>query len=141
MFKRLILVCIVLALSASAQFYPSNSRIASLAETFIIDDINDVLRYAAYMKNYEDDLQVTFTSPIIGIKAVGDKLRLGAIGNRGLMLSQQFTQNFYSLPFLLMAKSTPDISIRNQYILTRFWVSMLDLTLVLMCFLSTPAHG
>jgi hypothetical protein len=119
MFKRLILVCIVLALSASAQFYPSNSRIASLAETFIIDDINDVLRYAAYMKNYEDDLQVTFTSPIIGIKAVGDKLRLGAIGNRGLMLSQQFTQNFYSIaiPFVNgEIPATPDISIRNQYI-------------------------
>lgn len=119
MFKRLILICIILAFSASAQFYPYNSRMASLAETFIIDDINDVLRYAAYMKNYENDLQVTFTSPIIGIKAIDDRLRLGVIGNRGLMLSQRFAQNFYStaVPFINESiEPVPDISISNQWI-------------------------
>ncbi len=119
MLKRLILICIVLAFSASAQFYPYNSRIESLAETFIIDDINDVLRYAAYMKNYKDNLQVTFTSPIIGIKAIEDNLRLGVIGNRGLMLSQHFAQNFYStaVPFVNESiQIVPDISISNQWI-------------------------
>lgn len=119
MLKRLILICIVLAFSASAQFYPYNSRMQSLAETFIIDDINDVLRYAAYMKNYEDDLQVTFTSPIIGIKSIEDKFRLGFIGNRGLMLSQQFDNNFYSIAVPLVneaIQTAPDISITNQWI-------------------------
>ncbi len=119
MLKRLILVCIALAFSVSAQFYPYNSRMESMAQTFVVDDINNVLRYAAYMKNYEDDLQVTFTNPIIGIKAIGDNLRLGFIGNRGLMLSNQFNDNFYSMavPFVNGAiPIAPDISITNQWI-------------------------
>lgn len=119
MLKRLILICIAFAFSVSAQFYPYNSRMQSLAETFVIDDINDVLRYAAYMKNYENDLQVTFTSPIIGIKSIDDKLRLGIIGNRGLMLSQQVEDDFYSVAVPFVNNSiddAPDISINNQWI-------------------------
>jgi len=119
MLKRLTMICIVLALSASAQFYPYNSRTQSLAETFIVDDINDVLRYAAYMKDYENDLQITFTSPIIGIKSIDDKFRLGIIGNRGLMLSQEFEGDFYSAaaPFVnSINEDVPDISVSNQWI-------------------------
>ncbi|HEX3019846.1 MAG TPA: hypothetical protein VHP36_06075 [Chitinispirillaceae bacterium] len=119
MLKRLILLCMVTVFSVSAQFHPYNSRMESLAETYIIDDINDVIRYAAYMKNYENDLQVTFTSPIIGIKSIEDKFRIGFIGNRGLMLSQQVTENFYStaIPFVDSAiQYIPDISISNQWI-------------------------
>lgn len=119
MLKRLILICIVFAFSASAQFYPYNSRMQSLAETFIIDDINDVLRYAAYMKNYKDNLQVTFTSPIIGIKSIEDKFQLGIIGNRGLMLSRSFAEDFYStaVPFVNNSiQLAPDLSIDNQWI-------------------------
>lgn len=119
MLKRLCLVCLFLGYSVSAQFYPYNSRMESLAGTFIVDDMTDVLRYAAYMKNYPNDLQVTFTSPIIGVKALNENFRLGVIGNRGLMLSQQFATNFYSIavPFVDSAiVAAPNISISNQWI-------------------------
>lgn len=124
MLKKFTLICAVLAFCVSAQYYPHNARIESLAKTFIIDDINDVLRYPAYMKNYQNDLQVTFVSPIIGIKSVDDKFSLGVIANRGLMLTQEYTNNFYAtamaqftvLEAAAPGSNLPDISITNQWI-------------------------
>lgn len=135
MLKKLLLVSFLLYSCLSAQYYPGNARIGSLAETFVIDDINDVLRYSSYMNKYNDNLQVTFTSPIIGIKSIDDKFSIGFIANRGLMLSLQLNNDlnfpgdsisFYSSANAFVSRfidEIPSLSIENQWIPhALFWV-------------------
>jgi len=93
--KFCLLAVAALAFNVSAQFSSLNARIGAMGGTYIVDDINDVLRYAAYMNNYGDDAQVTFNTPIIGIKSLGDMVNLGISANRGLVLDPSFTNGFY----------------------------------------------
>jgi|GEM_PF-1681334 len=78
------------ALNAMAQNYPANARVQSLGGSFIVDDASDVMRYSAYMNNYTDIAQITFDSPIWGVKSFGDKVNIGVVVNRPLLLDASF---------------------------------------------------
>jgi hypothetical protein len=96
--KSVLVTVFAMALSSSAQFAPSNARIGSMADIYIIDDISNVFRYAARMNDYKDDIQVTFTTPMLGIKSIGEKFSVGTYIRNGLMLDQSnTTNNFYTL--------------------------------------------
>jgi hypothetical protein len=96
--KAVLLSVFALAMSSSAQFTPTNARIESMADIFIIDDISYVFRYAAKMNQYKDDIQVTFPTPMLGIKSFGENVTAGAYVRNGLMLDQSnAVTNFYAL--------------------------------------------
>jgi hypothetical protein len=96
--KAVLLSVFALAMSSSAQFTQSNARIGSMADIFIIDDISYVFRYAAKMNQYKDDIQVTFSTPMLGIKSFGENVTAGAYVRNGLMLDQSnAVTNFYAL--------------------------------------------
>ncbi|MBN1308470.1 MAG: hypothetical protein JXA18_11165 [Chitinispirillaceae bacterium] len=85
---------LMIVMNVSAQFTPQNARVNALGGTFIMDDMNDILRYAVFMDRYEDDAQATFNGPgpIMGIKSIGDVLSVGVAANRGLLLDASFYQ-------------------------------------------------
>jgi hypothetical protein len=117
--KAVLLSVFALALSSSAQFTQSNARIGSMADIFIIDDISNVYRYAAKMNQYKDDIQVTFSTPMLGIKSLGENLTAGAYVRNGLMLDQSNTAtNFYALGRTVVNSITPlpDITSDPTYI-------------------------
>lgn len=125
MLYKLLFLCAVLVHCIFARNYSLNARIEALAETFIIKDVTDVLRYAAYMKTYDNDLQVTFSSPIIGIRAIDDKLSIGLIANKGIVMSEQLgiqhflnDSNLYAIanPERFSITKVPGLLIENQWI-------------------------
>lgn len=75
-----------IAMSVFAQ----NARIESLAESFMFKDMYDLYRNPSYMNDYKDDIQVTFDTPIMGIKSFGDMISVGATFNNALMLKSNF---------------------------------------------------
>jgi hypothetical protein len=77
----------VFATGSFAQAYPSNARIDALGGAFIVTDPSGILAYAAQMNNYADNAQVTFNTPIWGVKSLGKVVNLGVVLNRPLMLS------------------------------------------------------
>lgn len=87
---------LITAISVSAQFSPSNARIGSIGDIYTIEDISDVFRYAAHMSKYTDDIQVTFSTPILGIKSMGDVISLGGYVRQGLVLDASNGNNFYA---------------------------------------------
>lgn len=96
--KAVLLSVFALAMSSSAQFTQTNARIGSMADIFIIDDISNVYRYAAKMNQYKNNIQVTFSTPILGIKSFGESFTAGAYVRNGLMLDQSnVATNFYTL--------------------------------------------
>jgi hypothetical protein len=96
--KAVLLSVFALAMSSSAQFTQTNARIGSMADIFIIEDISYVYRYAAKMNQYKNDIQVTFPTPMLGIKSLGENLTAGAYVRNGLMLDQSnAASNFYAL--------------------------------------------
>jgi hypothetical protein len=97
-YKSIVAAVALFVCGVSAQYYPQNARIQSLGGNFTVDDINDVLRYSVYMNEYKDDLQITFISPIIGIKAIGENLSIGIIANRGLMLDVSANSFYETAP-------------------------------------------
>ena len=86
------------AVNSSAQFYPVNARIEALGGSFIVDDPSDVLRYSAYINKYTNDAQITFNSPIWGVKSLGNVFNLGVLANRSLLLDNADGTNFYTFP-------------------------------------------
>ncbi len=96
--KAVLLSVFALAMSSSAQFTQSNARIGSMADIFIIDDISNVYRYASRMNQYKNNIQVTFPTPMLGIKSLGENFTAGAYVRNGLMLDQSnAATNFYAL--------------------------------------------
>lgn len=86
-FTRTLAFLVICSVSTVAQFYPNNARMDALGETFVIKDRSDIIRYAAYMNDYKNDVMVNFKGdPILGVKSLGDNFNLGVIANRGLML-------------------------------------------------------
>jgi len=93
-FIRTIAILGICSVSAMAQFYPSNARMNALGGTFIIQDRSDILRYAAYMNDYKNDVMANFkNAPILGVKSFGETVNLGIIANRGMLISGS---GFYS---------------------------------------------
>lgn len=106
--KTVLLTVFTLAVSSSAQFTQPNARIGSMADIFTIDDISNVFRYAARMNDFKDDIQVTFTTPMLGIKSIGENFSAGAYVRNGLMLDQSnTTNNFYTLGRAAVNSVTP----------------------------------
>ena len=104
------------ALSVSAQYSPTNARIRSIAGIYTIDDITNVYRYAAYMSRYTDDIQVTFSTPMLGIKSIGEIVTLGAYVRNGLVLDTE-GEHFYGLGRTFLNNSLdPDITRDPTYI-------------------------
>ncbi len=95
--KWAVIAAVLCGLNVSAQFVPQNARTNALGGTFIMDDMNDILRYAVFMDQYKDGAQATFNGPITGIKAIGDVMSLGVIANRGWLLDNSSTTSFYQL--------------------------------------------
>lgn len=85
----------VFASGSFAQAYPSNARIDALGGAFIVQDPSKVLAYAAQMNNYADNAQVTFNSPIWGVKSLGKVVNVGVVLNRPLMLSFPSDSGFF----------------------------------------------
>ncbi|MCX7726638.1 MAG: hypothetical protein N2053_07290, partial [Chitinispirillaceae bacterium] len=109
-------LCFMFVLNVLAQFTPNNSRRSGLGGTFIIDDMVDVLRYPVFMDFYKDDIQVTFNSPIMGIKGIGDMINLGVIANRGLLLDNSSVNSFYQAGSATLAGNitgAPQVSAQN----------------------------
>ncbi|MBN1576649.1 MAG: hypothetical protein JW913_08870 [Chitinispirillaceae bacterium] len=112
-------IALLIGMNASAQFTPQNARVNALGGTFIMDDMNDVLRYAVFMDQYKDGAQATFNGPgpITGIKSIGDVLSVGVIANRGLLLNASFYQQgglllstgVPTLPLALTAQNVPHL--------------------------------
>jgi hypothetical protein len=96
LFNRFACMVLVIAYGAAAQFVPQNARIGALGGTWNIDDMNDVLRYGAYLNTYKDGVQATWNGPIFGSKAIGDALSVGVVFNRGFMLEAAAANNFYA---------------------------------------------
>ncbi|MBD3319494.1 MAG: hypothetical protein GF350_00185 [Chitinivibrionales bacterium] len=79
MFHKRAGVAAILLLCASFAF-AQNARRDALGGTSVIDDMVDILANPADMNNYVDAVQVTYdgsVGPAIGIKGVGDLLRVG----------------------------------------------------------------
>jgi hypothetical protein len=85
----------VFATGSFAQAYPSNARIDALGGAFIVQDPSKILAYAAQMNNYADNAQVTFNSPIWGVKSLGKVVNVGVVVNRPLMLSFPSDSGFF----------------------------------------------
>jgi hypothetical protein len=94
--------------SASAQYSPLNARLESMGGIYTIDDISNVYIYAANVSKYADDIQITFPSPILGIKSIGDVLLLGGYVREGLVLDQGFYTN--ALTFVNQLVQVPNLS-------------------------------
>lgn len=90
------------ALNGSAQFYTQNARIEALGGAFIVDDPSDILRYTAYINNYTNDAQITFNSPIWGVKSFGPAFNLGVLANKPLLLDNPAGANFYDTSSFFM---------------------------------------
>lgn len=118
--KAVLLSVFALAMSSSAQFAQSNARIGSMADIFIVDDISNVYRYAARMNQYKNSIQVTFSTPMLGIKSLGENFTAGAYVRNGLMLDQSnAASNFYALGRTAVNSTPPplpDISSDPTYI-------------------------
>ena len=78
-----------------AQYYPQNARMNALGNTWIMDDMGDVIRYGAYVMDYQDAAQATWNNPIVGIKSIGDRFAVGVIANRGMVLDNASVNSFY----------------------------------------------
>jgi hypothetical protein len=85
----------VFATGSFAQAYPSNARIDALGGAFIVDDQSRILAYPAQMNNYADNAQVTFNTPIWGVKSLGKTVNVGVVVNRPLMLSFPSDSGFF----------------------------------------------
>jgi hypothetical protein len=74
--------------------FAQNARINSLGNCEIIDDIGVVGSLPVYMNDYPDVIQATAFKAafgqIVGIKSVGDMIRIGAIANQGGVLKSNF---------------------------------------------------
>ncbi|MBN1600673.1 MAG: hypothetical protein JW915_03645 [Chitinispirillaceae bacterium] len=118
--KAVIVAVMGMVVSSSAQFTQSNARIGSMAGIYIIDDISDVYRYAARMNDFENDIQVTFSTPMLGIKSIGENFSAGAYVRNGLLLDQSSaTENFYTLGRAAVngvTTTAPDIGSDPTYI-------------------------
>lgn len=88
--KQMYGLCLLACLSISA-FAQQNARVSSMGGTDIIPDISQIMTLnPVYMNSYKNQMQVTFNSPIIGIKSLGDVFSLGIVLNRGLLLDNSF---------------------------------------------------
>ncbi|HEX2956742.1 MAG TPA: hypothetical protein VHO70_07915 [Chitinispirillaceae bacterium] len=117
--KAVLLSVFAMALSSNAQFTQSNARVESMADIFIIEDISYVYRYAAKMNQYKNDIQVTFPTPMLGIKSFGENFSAGAYVRNGLMLDQSnAATNFYALGRAAVntVNPVPDITSDPTYI-------------------------
>jgi hypothetical protein len=85
----------VFATGCFAQAFPSNARIDALGGAFIVEDPSRVLAYPAQMNNNADNAQVTFNTPIWGIKSLGKVINIGVVVNRPLMLSFPSDSGFF----------------------------------------------
>ena len=88
MFKKVVTVTGLVAMLAASVFGQTyNARIQSLGGTFIVGDIYDVLRMPGFVNDYTDDIQATFDSTVIGIKALGPLTIGGVFNTQTVMLS------------------------------------------------------
>jgi hypothetical protein len=95
--KTLTGLCIILCLSISI-YAQQNARVQSMGNTDIVPDISRTIYYnPAYMNDYRNQAQISFDSPMIGIKSLSDVLSIGAILNRGLILNPIFYSDGLSL--------------------------------------------
>jgi len=94
--KKVVLISAVLAVGSQAQYYQGNARMSALGGTFNMDDMSDILRYPVYMNTYKNSIQATFTSPIMGVKSVGDMLSIGIVANRNFVLDNS-ADGFYTV--------------------------------------------
>jgi hypothetical protein len=88
--KQIFGLCIFLCVSVSV-FAQENARIQAMGNSDIIPDISRTIFYnPAYMNNYKDQAQITFNSPMIGIKSIGSMFSLGLVFNQGLLIDNSF---------------------------------------------------
>jgi hypothetical protein len=105
MVRKLVVGALAVALfvvNSSAQFYTQNARIEALGGAFIVDDPSDILRYTAYINNYTNDAQITFNSPIWGVKSFGPVFNFGVLANKPLLLDNPAGANFYDTSSFFM---------------------------------------
>lgn len=86
MIRKLLLAGLVVSASAGFSF-AQNARVNALAGMFTIEDMSWVLSNPAYALDYEDAVQATYSgvtsSPLIGVKSIGDMLAVGATYQAG----------------------------------------------------------
>jgi hypothetical protein len=110
--KQIFGLCILLCASVSI-FSQENARIQAMGNSDIIPDISRTIFYnPAYMNNYKDQVQVTFNSPIIGIKSVGNMFSLGLVFNQGLIIDNSFYGDAFAM---LPAIPTTGVTLPIQY--------------------------